>query len=127
MMSERVRTPLSKPKTVTIGILILTQLLYLVLGALIMSIVGGVWLGLGLVLDYCHDGCNAIARAILIRAWAIAICSIAFPFTAIIATIVAWYLYSKKAHKKAILSTLTPLFLAICYFLILSWDPYVLH
>ena len=128
-MNQKAGYPNDNLKAASIGILVFSQMLYLIFFAYpSVVLLGGAVLGLGLIADYRHVfWTEPIAAGILVRAWALVICLIAFPFAAIIAGCFAWYFHEHRSYRRAIFITLLPLFLIIFSFLIFYWDPYVLH
>jgi len=125
-MSKQISTSDSKLRSISAVVLVLSQLLYLALAVLSVLILPGSWFGVALVMDYRFSS-SSIAREIFIRAWALFICEITFPFVALIASVAAWNLRSNEAFKKAAFVGLIPLSVAVCYYLVFIWDPYVLH
>jgi hypothetical protein len=127
-MNQKAVYPNDNLKAVSIGILVFSQMLYLIFIYQSLSLLGAAVLGLGLAADSRYMfWAEPIAAAILIRAWALVICQIAFPFVAIIAGCFAWHFYKHRLYRRAIFITLLPLFLIIFSFLLFRWDPYVLH
>ena len=115
-------------KVASIGILALSQMLYLVLSGLSLLFLAGAVLGLGLVADYSHGFWDyPIAAGIWVRAWTLTICQVSFPFVAVIASCFAWYFHIYGSYRRAISITLSPLLLLVFYSLIAWWNPYVLH
>jgi hypothetical protein len=127
-MNQKAGNPSSNLKAVSIGILAFSQTLCLVFIGLFLLQLGGALLGLGLVEDYRYVfWAEPIAAGILVRAWALTLCLIAFPFVAIIVSCLAWYSYVRGLYKRAIFITLSPLSLLVFYFILWRWNPYVLH
>ncbi len=128
-MNQKAGDPNDDLKAASIGILTCSQMLYLIFFAYpSIALLGGAVLGLGLIADYRHVfWTEPIAAGILVRAWALVICLIAFPFAAIIAGCFAWYFHEYRLYGRAVFITLLPLFLIIFSCLIFYWNPYVLH
>ncbi len=116
-------------KVASIGVLALSQTLYLVLGGLCALFFCAALLGLGLVGDYSHHGFwdFPIAAGIWIRAWTLTICVVLFPLLAVIASCFAWHFHIYGLYRRAISITLSPLLLVVFFCLIAAWNPYVLH
>jgi hypothetical protein len=125
-MSKQINISDSKSRSISAAVLVLSQLLYLALAILSVLVLRASLFGVALVMD-CRFSSSPIARAILIRAWALFICEITFPFVALIASIAAWNFRSNEAFKKAVFVSLIPLSVVVCYYLLFIWDPYVLH
>jgi hypothetical protein len=128
MMDQPAGNPNNNLKAVSIGVLAFSQTLYFVLSGLSLLFFTAAVLGLGLVEDYSHVFWDEpIAAGIWVRAWALTICQIAFPFVAIIVSCLAWYFYRRGLYRRAISITLSPLLLLVFFSLIAWWNPYVLH
>ncbi len=127
-MNQTARAQSNDLKVASIGILALSQMLYLVLSGLSLLLLIASVLGLGLVADYSQGFWDyPIAAGIWVKAWTLTICQVSFPLVAIIASSFAWYFHIYGSYRRAISITLSPLLLLAFYSLIAWWNPYVLH